>query len=92
MILVRSLKAAERVIVSVSRYITGKLKLTVNEKKSGVTRPWETKFLGFFVAKMFDKPLIVIHSKAEEKFKNKIREITRFNHGANLNRVIHWNS
>lgn len=87
-ILVRSPKAAERVIVSVSRYITGKLKLTVNEKKSGVTRPWETKFLGFFVAKMFGKTLIVIHSKAEKSFKDKIRQITRFNCGKSLNRVI----
>ena len=88
MILVRSPKAAERVLASVSRYITGKLKLKVNEQKSGVTLPWETKFLGFFVAKMYGRTLIVIHSKAEKKFKDKIREITRFHRGASLNRVI----
>ena len=58
------------------------------EQKSGVTRPWETKFLGFFVAKIFGRTLIVIHPKAEKSFKDKIRQITRFNCGKSLNRVI----
>ncbi len=32
---------------SVTRFITTKLKLKVNEQKSAVARPWERKFLGF---------------------------------------------
>jgi len=44
--------------------------------------------MGFFVAKMYGRTLKVIHSKAENKFKDKIREIMRFNRGASLNRVI----
>ena len=32
---------------SMTRFITTKLKLKVNEQKSAVARPWERKFLGF---------------------------------------------
>jgi len=39
--------AGERVMASVSRFLTKKLKLKVNETKSAVARPEERKFLGF---------------------------------------------
>jgi RNA-directed DNA polymerase len=42
---VRTPKAAERVKRSVSRFITGRLKLVVNEEKSAVGRPWHSKYL-----------------------------------------------
>jgi Reverse transcriptase (RNA-dependent DNA polymerase) len=48
-IYVRSRRAGERVMASVSRFLTGKLKLKVNEAKSAVARPEERKFLGFSV-------------------------------------------
>jgi len=43
-IYVRTAKAAERVKSSVSRFITGRLKLVVNEEKSAVNRPWDSKY------------------------------------------------
>jgi RNA-directed DNA polymerase len=46
-IYVRSRRAGERVMASLMRFITTKLKLKVNEQKSAVARPWERKFLGF---------------------------------------------
>ena len=46
-IYVRSQRAGERVMESITRFITTKLKLKVNEQKSAVARPWERKFLGF---------------------------------------------
>ena len=48
-IYVRSRRAGERVKASVSRFLTNKLRLTVNEAKSAVARPEERKFLGFSV-------------------------------------------
>ena len=45
-ILVRSRRAGERVLNSVTRYITRRLKLKVNAEKSEDARPWEVKFLG----------------------------------------------
>ena len=46
-IYVRSRQAGERVMVSITRYLTDKLKLTVNLAKSAVARPWKRKFLGY---------------------------------------------
>src|SRR5438477_6235742 len=46
-IYVRSQRAGQRVMESVSQFITHRLKLKVNEQKSAVARPWERKFLGF---------------------------------------------
>jgi RNA-directed DNA polymerase len=46
-IYVRSERAGQRVMKSVTQFITKKLKLKVNEAKSAVARPQERKFLGF---------------------------------------------
>src|SRR5215475_4037001 len=46
-IYVDSERAGQRVMESVTRFITQKLKLKVNEAKSAVARPQERKFLGF---------------------------------------------
>src|SRR4051794_13858182 len=44
---VRSRRAGERVMASITRFITTKRKLKVDQQKSAVARPWERKFLGF---------------------------------------------
>ena len=44
---VKTRKAAERVMKSITKFIEDKLKLKVNKKKSAIGRPWERKFLGF---------------------------------------------
>ena len=46
-IYVRSERAGRRVMKSITRFITQRLKLQVNETKSAVARPQERKFLGF---------------------------------------------
>ena len=46
-IYVRSQRAGERVMASISRFLAQKLKLKVNQEKSAVARPGERKFLGF---------------------------------------------
>jgi RNA-directed DNA polymerase len=75
-IYVRSERAGQRVMENVTRFITQKLKLKVNEAKSAVARPQERKFLGFsFTAGPEVKR--VIASKALDRFKQRIREITR---------------
>ena len=61
---------------SVTRFITQELKLKVNETKSAVARPQERNFLGFsFSAGPEVKR--VIAPKALDRFKQRIREITR---------------
>jgi len=74
-IYVRSERAGQRVMESVTQFITQELKLKVNEAKSAVARPQERKFLGFsFTAGPEVKRIIA--SKALDRFKQRIREIT----------------
>jgi RNA-directed DNA polymerase len=75
-IYVRSERAGQRVMESISRFITQKLKLKVNEAKSAVARPQERKFLGFsFTAGPDVKRTIA--PKSLDRFKQRIRDITR---------------
>jgi RNA-directed DNA polymerase len=75
-IYVRSERAGQRVMESVKRFITERLKLKVNETKSAVARPQVRKFLGFSFT---DGPVVrrTIAPKAIERFKDRIRDITR---------------
>jgi RNA-directed DNA polymerase len=86
-IYVRSERAGQRVMKSVTRFITQKLKLKVNEAKSAVARPQQRKFLGFSFS---DGPEIkrVIAPKALDRFKHRIREITRRAKGVSIEETI----
>src|SRR5690242_10199363 len=85
-IYVRSRRAGERVMKSLTRFITTKLKLKVNVQKSAVARPWERKFLGFsFTANR--EPKRRIAPKAVIRFKAKVREVTRRTRGVNVERM-----
>jgi RNA-directed DNA polymerase len=68
---------------SITNFITQKLKLKVNETKSAVARPQQRKFLGFSFS---DGPevLRIIAPKALERFKQRVREITRRAKGVSL--------
>src|ERR1700676_4623427 len=82
-IYVRSERAGQRVMESITRFITQKLKLKVNEAKSAVARPQERKFLGFsFTAGPDVKRTIA--PKSLERFKQRIREITRRAKGVSI--------
>src|SRR6266481_4914249 len=82
-IYVRSERAGQRVMESISRFITQKLKLKVNEAKSAVARPQERKFLGFsFTAGPDIKRTIA--PKSMERFKQRIRDITRRAKGVSI--------
>src|SRR3982074_641334 len=82
-IYVRSERAGQRVMESISRFITQKLKLKVNEVKSAVARPQERKFVAFsFTARPDIKRTIA--PKSLERFKQRIREITRRAKGVSI--------
>src|SRR6201986_2849346 len=75
-IYVRSQPAGQRVMKSVKRFITQKLKLKVNESKSAVAKPQERKFLGFSFTGG-KEPKRRIAPKALDRFKERVRELTR---------------
>jgi RNA-directed DNA polymerase len=85
-IYVRSRRAGERVMASVSRFLTKKLLLKVNEAKSAVARPEERKFLGFSISN--DGSERRIAPKALDKFKALIRDMTRRTRGISLPQLI----
>jgi RNA-directed DNA polymerase len=82
-IYVRSERAGQRVMKSVTQFITQKLKLKVNETKSAVARPQERKFLGFSFT---DGPAVrrAIAPKTLARFKRRVREITRRAKGVSI--------
>jgi RNA-directed DNA polymerase len=85
-IYVRSRRAGERVMKSLTRFITTKLKLKVNEQKSAVARPWERKFLGFSFTSA-KTPKRRIAPKAVIRFKERVRELTSRTRGVSIERM-----
>lgn len=88
-IFVGSEKAANRVMESVTRFIEKKLGLTVNAEKSKVCRPQKLKFLGYgyYVnskGKYRPKP----HLKSIQKFKRKLKQLTKRNWSISLDHRI----
>ena len=85
-IYVRSRRAGERVMESLKRFITAKLKLKVNESKSAVAEPRERKFLGFSFTSG-ESPKRRIAPKAVQRFKERVRELTRRTRGIGIERM-----
>jgi RNA-directed DNA polymerase len=83
---VRSRRAGERVMESITRFITTKLKLKVNQQKSAVARPWERKFLGFSFTSA-GVPKRRIAPQAVDRFKERIRELTSRTKGVSIERM-----
>lgn len=78
---VKSRKAAERVMQSITEFIENKLKLKVNKAKSAVDRPWRRKFLGFSFYWGRERIGIRIHPKSIKRVKEKIKAITSRSNG-----------
>ena len=85
-IYVKSKRAGERVLRNLKRYLSTQLKLTINETKSAVDRPWRRSFLGFTMSPK-DKRLKV-SEKAIQAFKRKVRRISRRTRGRTIYTII----
>ena len=86
-IYVRSQRAGQRVMTNVTRFLTRRLKLKVNEAKSAVARPVERKFLGFSFSNN-KEPKRRIAPKALLRCKQKIRELTQRTRGISLEQML----
>lgn len=87
-IYVRSRRAGERVLKSITKFLERKLKLKVNTEKSAVASPTRRKFLGysFYYAKGGIR--FRVHNKSYERLKEKIKKITNRNISMNFNHRI----
>jgi len=73
-IYVGSQAAAQRVLASMTQWISQHLRLEVNATKSGMGRPWERKFLGF---RINPKGQIEVAPRSLERFQDRVRELWR---------------
>ena len=85
-ILVKSKRAGERVMASVTRFVSDSLRLTVNPLKSAVDRPMNRKFLGFTVSR--NGARLKVADKALDKLKDRVRELTRRTRGTPFAAVV----
>jgi RNA-directed DNA polymerase len=84
-VFVRSRKAGERVLDSLTDFIERKLKLKVNREKSGVRHCSDVKFLGYT---LLSGGKIRVADKSIDRFKAKVKELTRRNRGVTINQVV----
>ena len=84
---VRSQRAGERVMASLTRFLEKQLKLRVNREKSAVARPHERKFLGMRIV-AGEQVRICLAPQPLLRLKAAIRRITKRNRGVSLSRVI----
>ena len=85
LVMVKSAKAAERVMASLTRFVEGRLKLVVNKVKSKAAPLKQCAFLGFQIGAA---GRAVWTAKAHARFKRRVREITRRNRGHRVQDVI----
>jgi len=86
-IYVRSRRAGERVLSSLTSYLKKRLKLKVNRDKSAVARPWRRKFLGYSMT-MHKQPRLKVAPASVQRLKDKLRAGFRRGRGRNLGRFI----
>lgn len=86
-IYVASRRAGQRVLSSISAFVSGVLNLKVNESKSAVGRPWSRSFLGYSVTSN-KKTKLKPSKESVRRFKGKVKALLRRGRGRNLARFM----
>ena len=72
---------------SITKFLSKRLRLKVNEAKSAVGRPWERKFLGFTFTRQ-EQPRRRIAPVALKRVKDKIRKLINRKRGDSLKQIM----
>ena len=86
-IYVKTRRSGERVLASIRRSLAERLKLRVNESKSGVDRPWKRKFLGYTMT-WHKVPRLRVAPAVETRLRSTVKEICRKGRGRRLKDTI----
>jgi RNA-directed DNA polymerase len=86
-IYVRTRRAGERVMASITRFLAERLRLTVNAAKSAVDRPWKRTFLGYTVT-AHQQPRLRVAVKSVDRLRGKLRTTLRQGRGRSLAHII----
>ena len=84
---VKSWRAGERVMDSLSEYLEKSLRLTVNRRKSAVDRPWKRGYLGYSLTR-HKQPKLTLAKTSLKRMMQRVREILKRGKGRNIQRVI----
>ncbi|WP_373190917.1 group II intron reverse transcriptase/maturase [Halomonas sp.] len=84
---VRSRRAGERVMASLSDFLENSLRLTVNRAKSAVERPWHRGYLGYTLTR-HRLPKLTPAKASLQRLMQRVREILRRGRGRHIRRVI----
>jgi RNA-directed DNA polymerase len=79
--------SGERVMTSISQYLSERLKLTVNPSKSAVDRPWQRTFLSYSMSR-HRKPRLTVAKKAVDRLKANLKTIFRRGRGKNIKTTV----
>jgi group II intron reverse transcriptase/maturase len=86
---VRSERAGQRVMASLSRFIEGRLRLKVNEGKSAVARPETRHFLGYRLHPTREgRTAVLLSERSLKRLRERIVELTPRAGGQSLRRTI----
>ena len=85
-IYVRSRRAGERVMASLSVFLEGSLRLKVNRAKSAVDRPWKRGYLGYNLT-AHRQPKLTLAKTSLQRLMQRVRDILRRGRGRNIRRV-----
>ena len=86
-IYVRSPRAGERVMVSVERFLTQRLKLTLNRGKSRVARPWVCDYLGYGMS-WHKQPKLRVASISLHRLRDRLRELLRRTRARSMRYIV----
>ncbi|MCL1480510.1 MAG: hypothetical protein MH213_03890 [Marinobacter sp.] len=87
-IYVKSQRSGQRVLASITGFLSCRLTLRVNEEKSAVGRPWERVFLGFTFTRRDREKRRKVSEDAIQQFKYRVRAITRRTRGRTMQTVM----
>jgi RNA-directed DNA polymerase len=86
-IYVRSRRAGERLMASLTRFLSERLRLAVNLAKSAVDRPWKRSFLGYTVT-AHKEPRLRVAAKSVGRLRDKLRDLFRQGRGRSVGRTV----
>ena len=84
MIFTKSRRAAQRQYERVSKFIEGRIKLTINKEKSHITTLSQVKYLGYAFYNIKGECRFRVHPKSIKKLKDKLREVTGRSNGMGI--------
>jgi RNA-directed DNA polymerase len=86
-IYVRSRRAGERLMASLTRFLSERLRLAVNLAKSAVDRPWKRTFLGYTVT-AHKEPRLRVAGTSVGRMRDKLRDLFRQGRGRSVGRTV----